>query len=622
MAHMENLRLKVSGEENARREIPSTRTQPPWLERSDSLPFEQLSSDEFEILSYLLLLNEKPEHRDGIFYYGKTKDLGRDIFIITSEEVEVIQCKHYKDNVSIGEVRWEMAKLFVNVHKGAIHPKPSKITFYISKDLTSPATDLLVSQEHWLKNMDQALEEFLGEAPNDDLIAFCKEWWPKTAKEDSIKLTHRLKPYDELIDEFFTIKKVVTQNLLNPICQKLDKLDKLDQINDLVQSLLLRQQRPTSGPEGMQELIRQLEAHNPGFSITAQSTNIETTFIVQNISVNEAVIVEAPSFPDTEAGNCGREKFRQLIEEGREIEFLKGEVEWAFPLKRGPWAEETLPELIKIGRTTPKTRIPVTLRLLNSADMEVATIGLTYLSLVRMGTKEMEIAISGGQLAGQISIIASLIDVTKIKLNLSLDLTTIRAVHAYGTLQFLNMSNQSEMLDIVSAENGDRLFRGMGIKLNYDKEKYKSWERLSKWLVVINTSLGKDYRYPKNTLTQNEINDIERAAIAIEFGEVSDPTGLGGELCISVNKEMLTKLMVFWEIHQAVNINAIKSEPFTVLEDAVDLGPINMSLVNALPKIDIDELLEKIQIMDDDEALGIPLSYETIIYTFDKFKKP
>lgn len=67
----------VKDDTDARADLGTARTKPEWREARHSLPFHELSADEFEIFCFLLLRKEHPG--ETIYYYGKTGDAGRDV---------------------------------------------------------------------------------------------------------------------------------------------------------------------------------------------------------------------------------------------------------------------------------------------------------------------------------------------------------------------------------------------------------------------------------------------------------------------------------------------------------------------------------------------------------------
>jgi hypothetical protein len=606
--HIENGRSKITTESQARNDLPFNRLTPPWLERDNSLPFSVLSSDEFEILAFLLLLKEDPKNCDNIFYFGKTKDLGRDIFVIKDGIVELIQCKHYNENIGIGVIRKEIAKLYVNVFKKLIYPAPDKIYFYASKDFSSPGIDLLTNQTLWIKNIDQALEEFLGEAPGDELLVFCQEWWPQFVPEGGIKLTNRIKQFSDLVEEFFAIRKVVTPELLDPLNKHLKEI--LAYVRPSVDQV----------PQMMQQLVHQIEQENPGLSVTTESSFSNTIYIIRPSNPDEAILVDPPTFPDTDQGRVGREKFRQLIEEGREIELREGEFDWVPPIKgpHGGWVNK--PDVFRMKPNIPSSKVPISIHLLDEIENEIEKIDLTYLSLVRRGTKEMELSIGGGQFSGNMIFTLSTEDQSKTKIDLNLDLSITRALNAYNTIRFLKHMAVPKIFEVTSPEHGFRLFRGEGVKLNFDAATYDGSETILKWLVTINNKLKTDFRYPKDAPEKEDINTIEIIAMAIEHGAVSVPSLLEGSLVLSADKVLATGLLDDWKTGQPLTINGNRVVPFMLFGKPIDLGHVSISMVNAFPVDELNYLKNIISNMSDSDEIMISLKYDKIIYEFDGLK--
>ena len=111
-------RNEVNTQAAAMADLGASPGRPPWLERQHALPFGALSPDEFEVFGFLLVFREHPG--DRVQYFGKTGDQGRDIMWVKAGGiVTLIQCKRYAGNVGIGEIRAELAKLFVEcLHQG------------------------------------------------------------------------------------------------------------------------------------------------------------------------------------------------------------------------------------------------------------------------------------------------------------------------------------------------------------------------------------------------------------------------------------------------------------------------------------------------------------------------
>jgi hypothetical protein len=164
----------VTTESEARAEIDPRRMKPSWLEGRHTLPFQELSDDEFEIFCFLLLRREHPQ--DDIRYYGKTGDGGRDILhkrcIPNGTRLRLIQCKRYSASVGAPIIRKDMAKVWVNVFDGTIPERPDELVFYAVPDLTNPAKNLIDSQDKWRQEGAAAI--------NSTSKGQCRRSWPTT----------------------------------------------------------------------------------------------------------------------------------------------------------------------------------------------------------------------------------------------------------------------------------------------------------------------------------------------------------------------------------------------------------------------------------------------------------
>ena len=215
----------ISSEEEALQDMGAPLSQPHRLERDLSLPLDHLSWEEFEVFCYLLLRREHPG--EEVVYYGKTADLGRDIVHRRRDGIDLVQCKNYSGNVPLGEVRADLAKLFTNLHSGAIPEQPSRIWFYATPDLTSHARDLL-SRENWLVIAEKALTDHLGAAPPAALLEFARTWWPAQGihAEPAVSLSDRAEHHQDLVNKFFRTHKVIDasrEDVRTIVSEELDK---------------------------------------------------------------------------------------------------------------------------------------------------------------------------------------------------------------------------------------------------------------------------------------------------------------------------------------------------------------------------------------------------------------
>ncbi len=379
-------RPKYIDEDAARTELGTSRSKPAWLQGQHSLPFQFLSDDEFEIFCYLLLRREYPE--ENIYYYGKTGDAGRDIVRIKEDgAIELIQCKRYQNDVGIGKIRSEIAKLYVNIHNQIILDRPNSVTFYVVPNLTSPAQDLIDHHSKWIEIAELALKEFLKKEVTKELLEFATSWYPNFSKETAIDLTERAWQYKDLVEEFFAYKKVIDTEdpKLNDILGNQEKFQSQTEQNFKELKELLEKQVIQFQPkienvcDALKKIIIKSEEENPGIAFDVKFNSEATVFALRAKTnpVNFGTLV----FPKNEAGEHGAKKFMLAIEEGRSIELSEGEYEWEWGFKLPEM--EASPLTLKTLYFRPnisKVCIPIRLDILNNTEA-VASVNFTYLRI-------------------------------------------------------------------------------------------------------------------------------------------------------------------------------------------------------------------------------------------------
>src|SRR5258706_1052117 len=194
----------IDSEDGARATLRASLTRPPWLATERALPFTSLHEADFEILCFLLLKLEHPG--ETILLYGGPNDGGRDILRPASPTgCELVQCKRFQVNVGVGEIREELAKIATNVFRKVIPDCPNRVNFYVSRDLTADAKDLLRDQARWIAVAEGALREHLGQAPEPALLEFARSWWPGFDWQAAVDLTDRVNQHPKLREEVFEV---------------------------------------------------------------------------------------------------------------------------------------------------------------------------------------------------------------------------------------------------------------------------------------------------------------------------------------------------------------------------------------------------------------------------------
>ncbi|MDJ0582500.1 restriction endonuclease [Crocosphaera sp.] len=510
----------VLSTEEARKEISDNRTYPAWLENQHSLPFNSLSSDEFEILSYLLLCKENPDAK--VFYYGKTGDAGRDIVIEKTDGTkELIQCKCYSNNVGLTQIKAELAKLYCNVFYDKIPIKPDKIIFFVVPDITAPAQDFIDTESHWLQNVEEIIKKHLKIQKNPEidynLLEFARQWYPPREKQIGVDLTQRIKFFPELIEEFFGFKKVIDTESLKPLENKLDKHDeKLDKTNELIKQLskqlsqhqLLVSPTLDNAPELFQKIINDIESKNPLLKINL-SANSEITRIV--IQAKQTVPIGTLTFDKSPGGIKGQNKYLSLINEGRNIELLPGEYKWV-------WDDQiSLPEMdgnLQIIPNIPDKKVPVKI-ILTQDNVEVFSIDFANLSIVRMGKLELEFKISSTFLLCEIGMIVSFLN-NKVNIyNVDyFDLTSISSHHdiqkVINFFELITLINKGAELSIFSLEYAESaLFdRGKAMEKFDDIEKADNTLNIFRKIQKINKELNLNIHFPTSDNDLRYINEL------------------------------------------------------------------------------------------------------------------
>lgn len=204
-------RNPIDNEAAARAELPPGTAPLAWREGRPALPFHELSPDQFEILSFLLLQREFPG--DRIYYYGKTGDAGRDIIHIVDGRHRLIQCKNYSQKLGVAEIRPELAKVCYNTFSGKLIEPVDAITFYLAPDVTADGADLIRFQARWREDARESLQRHTRKVPDDQLLQYAHEWWPDPDFVTALSLTTRLQRFPDLLEEFFAVRKVIDASL-------------------------------------------------------------------------------------------------------------------------------------------------------------------------------------------------------------------------------------------------------------------------------------------------------------------------------------------------------------------------------------------------------------------------
>lgn len=606
-------RAKYIGEDAAKKDLGIAQTKPAWLQNQHSLPFQFLSDDEFEIFCYLLLCKENPE--DKIFYYGKTGDAGRDIVRIEQDgTVELIQCKRYQNNVGIGEIRTEIAKLYVNLHNRIIAEKPHRVIFYVVPDLTAPAQDLISQDSKWIEIAENALKEHLKKEPNKELLDFALSWYPGFFKQTAIDLTQRAWQQKNLVEEFFEYKKVIDPDD-----------SKLNEILNILKTGNLNLQPTIENPASpLCKLLQKAEEENPGLSFTASlDTQENVTFTIAPKPCVGKLIAGSLSFPNTEAGERGKQKFKLLIEQGYDIKLENDEFEWEYGFKLPEFKPSSLMSRTLSLCSVPKYKIPIRVEILLHEKI-VALFNLTYLSFIRAGTHEMESHIEGGQLAGKVIIITSNREKGKNAFSYSGDTTSlhsVKAVYAKASLDAAFALLQGGKLRITLLEEPDLVVtlggNGYAGKPEIEEKYFREIQEFLESLIKINQKFGINLRCPE-ILDAQTVKTAKIIVASIENREIEYPKGTYSFPC---EREDLLRLLEWlknaaFQTKELPVLSLDKQEEYQLLGHLLPIAETQIVFKNVTFVKSITELEKAVEALSESDIIKIKFRYERAIQTF------
>jgi restriction endonuclease len=603
----------VATEDAALAELGSQRSRPPWMEGAAALPFAGLTPDEFEVLCFLLLRREN--QASEVLYYGKTGDAGRDVVVRANNAAPAFyQCKHYSGTVGIGEVRAELAKLFCNVHSGVLLEKPDTLTFLVTTDLSAPAQDLLDNQDRWKNVARDALESHLGQKADDKLLEFATTWWPRFPRTNGAELSDRLRQFPELIKQFFSYKKVVEGSLeqLTPT---------LASIQEGIARLQVQfDDAHRSAPPQTADILRRMESANTGLSFKAVvQASGETMFTVAprpgtNVEVGKL------RFPPGEKGDAGREKLRQLEDFGRPARLEPGEFEWVSSLKGvPPERDDATTRVLELHPSLPREPIAVEISSGEGADA-VTIIRFTRARVLRLGRREMEIQLRGGDLAGEINLVLGF-QGNPNRVTYTRDLSSGPARAARATLDLQLHIAEQRRITIGSIDFAAPLISfDLGPDLAEELEWLRNSRELCHRLEGLAARFNVDLRYPSGDVAPDFARDVELAHAAIEVGRVSERAP-GNIATFDVPKSQAEGLLALWEQKCPATIECPYSLPLQVDGVTLPIGDRRLVLEDAQPIGGLDALREMIR-STETPTLSVAMSLSRLIHEFPAFIKP
>ena len=601
-------RKEIETIEDALTELPEHRRLQPILAGSPCLPFSHLDCDDFELFCFLLLKKERDKSSKRVYYYGKTADRGRDIIVENfNGSQELISAKNFCGNVGLHIIRDELAKLAMNSFLGRID-RPSKLAFYISNDLTSPAIDLIRKREIWQNCCEQAIREYLGRTPTKEEIAYAKDFWPDPDYQSGIELTERSLKHPEVVEHFFNVQKVTSGT----------PDDNAKAVVQLLQKEGYFPLRPNTKPpiSDIQNILNKLGEDNPGLSVSVEVTKTGYLFRIV-ASGGRTVPIGTLLFPKTTAGAIGENKIKRALAEGTTVCLEEGEFYWKSEIKGlGQLStSEGMQKQLTIIPNIPKTRIPVIIKSSNKENGELKELRC-FMQLVRLGTEELETEISGGEFGGVLIFKAKKYP-GPCSAHLSLNLQDVSLTRAKVTLEFVQLLENESDIEIRDFEKELTLIRAKGVKLVPIKGLSNSIELINQ-AISIEQEFCISLRYP-DKVEDNDARQIILVASGIEYGLVSEPPPQG-PITIHANKRS-AKDILYVAATSPGTLSVENRLPYSIFGTKLpDIDEIHHYEGITFHE-DLTALKERFDKLDEQDEIDIEISCNRLVHEYPGWKR-
>jgi hypothetical protein len=183
---------------------------------TDELPFSALNGRRFEILGYLLEIDDADDEVETVTLVQTSADKGRDILVHQNGTLaRIIQCKNLLKKVGKADLLQEIVKVLLNNEIESFLPNtPVLYELWAPRGFTD-AVDTLIAE--WPQKLDDAdvlsafqkvtsthktLEHFRWEAIGDRLLVSLKSRF-RLKRQDGITLSRRVRANISVYQQFF-----------------------------------------------------------------------------------------------------------------------------------------------------------------------------------------------------------------------------------------------------------------------------------------------------------------------------------------------------------------------------------------------------------------------------------
>lgn len=371
------------------------------------------------------------------------------------------------------------------------------------------------------------------------------------------------------------------------------------------------------------EILKKAEADNNGVKFSVSHLDSDGNVTIKLIPTPEAdnLNIGKVIFPNTQAGNFGRIKLISAMEKGESVYLEADEYVWessiTFPVIGKPPLQSGG---LHISREIPNITIPVRLEIAPEGQPPV-TVNMTYMTIIRFGTKELELQLKGGQLVGEIKLVSNLQKEKTVFTYEGVSPSTVNAVQLKKNYLMHSAFLYESKFKIIALDNEKVILEDFSndIKSSLTKDYFDIAIRFLDILIKINQEIGIDLRFPK------VINDdLFKVALYLDNVFTNGMIEIGGgETTYIYEKSEAIELLdsIIYSIKNGMSPILQIPNPKTIffLEQEILFSDAILILVNVSLVKSIHEFEQEINLLSDGEEIDVLLKYEQAIRCFPKW---
>jgi len=356
------------------------------------------------------------------------------------------------------------------------------------------------------------------------------------------------------------------------------------------------------------EILKKAEAENNGVKFSVSHLDSDGNVTIRLIPTPEAgnLNIGKVIFPNTQAGKLGRIKLISAMEKGENIYLEADEYIWessiTFPVIGKPPLQSGG---LYISREIPHIIIPVRLEILPEGQPPV-TVNMTYMTIIRFGTKELELQLKGGQLVGEIKLVSNLQKEKTIFTYEGVSPSTVNAVQLKKNYLIHSAFLHESKFKIIALDNEKVILEDFGNDINSSltKDYFDIAIRFLDILLKINQELGIDLRFPESI-----DQDTFSSALSLENIFINGKLEFRrGEASFTYDKfKAIEFLNSIKNTKESSSVRVLEKTTFPFLGQELLIGETKSILINVSFAKSIQEIEQEINLLSDGEEIDILL---------------